>query len=84
MIAICAYIPFLNPINAFQDWWYLLLIPLSLGISIIYKALRMWTLNGFWRQVTIMTMQIVLGMIALAICLVIFVQLVIPLLPVKN
>ena len=84
MTAVLAYIPFLDPIEAFHDWWYLLLIPLSFGISVIYKALRMTRLEGFWRQVAIMTTQIVIGMIALAICLVVLVQVLIPLLPVKS
>ena len=84
MTAVLAYIPFLDPIDAFHDWWYLLLVPLSFGISVIYKALRMPRLDGFWRQVAIMTTQIVIGMIALAICLVVLVQVLIPLLPVRG
>ncbi len=84
MISLLAYIPFLDPINAFHDWWYLLLLPLSFGISVIYKGMRMWHLERFWREVTVMTIQIVAGMIALAIGLALFVQLVIPLLPMDG
>jgi hypothetical protein len=84
VISLLSYMPLLDPIDAFQDWWYLLLLPLSFGISVIYKALRMSSLEGFWRQVTVMTTQIVLGMIALAVCLVLLVQVLIPLLPVKS
>ena len=76
-----AYIPFIQPINGLQEWWYLLLIPLSFGISVIYKSLRMPRLDRFWRQVAIMTTQIVLAMIALAIALAVFIQIVIPMLP---
>ena len=76
-----AFIPLLNPINGVHDYWYVLLVPLSFGISVIYKAMRMPSLEGFWRQVTIMTSQIILYMIALAIVLVILVQVVIPRLP---
>ena len=76
-----AYIPFIHPINLFHDWWYLLLIPLAFGISIIYKALRLPTLDGFWPQVGIMTAQIVLAMIGLAVFLVLIVAVVIPLIP---
>jgi hypothetical protein len=39
------------------------------------------TLAGFWRETTIMTAQIVLAMIALAIVVVLLVQVAIPLLP---
>jgi hypothetical protein len=76
-----AYIPFVHPLTLVHQWWYLLLVPLSFGISVIYKALRMHTLDDYWRQVTIMTAQIVLAMIGLAIGLVIFVTVLIPLIP---
>ena len=49
MLPTLAYIPFLMPINALQEWWYLLLLPLAFGISMIYKALRMPTLERYWR-----------------------------------
>ena len=81
MTDLVGYIPFLHPINALQGFWYLLVLPLSFGISVIYKAMRMPGLEGFWRQVAIMTAQIILYMIALAIVLVVLVQVVIPRLP---
>ncbi|MHC5023333.1 MAG: hypothetical protein ACYTGG_05410 [Planctomycetota bacterium] len=81
MINALAYIPFVHPIAAFHDWWYLLLVPLALGISMVYKALRMSSLHGYLRHVLVMTAQIVLAMIALAIVLTILVQWVIPRLP---
>ena len=82
-MALLAYIPFLDPLDVFHDWWFLLVIPLSLGISIIYKAMRMASLQGYWRQVAVMTTQIVLAMLAGAILLMLFVELVIPLVPVE-
>lgn len=78
MTAALAYIPFVEPMNALQDWWYLLLLPLAFGISVIYKAMRLPTLAGYWRNVTVMTVQIVLAMVALAVCLAILVQLFVP------
>ncbi len=75
------YVPFVDPINVFHDWWYLLLIPLSFGISVIYRALKMRNLDRFWRAVAMMTVQIVLVMAALAMALVVLVQLVVPWLP---
>ena len=78
-----ANIPFVYPIQFFQDWWYLLLIPMALGISVIYKALRMPTLDHYWRGVLVMTAQIVLAMIGLAVALVVVVQLLIPAAPVE-
>ena len=79
MSNLLAYIPFVHPINFFHDWWYFLLLPLALGIAIIYKAVRLPALDHFWRQVLVMTAQIVLGMVALAIALVILVQVIVPL-----
>ena len=83
MTAALGYIPFLDPIHFFHEWWYLLLIPLCLGISIIYKAMRMHELRGYWREVSVMTLLTVVGMIAAAIGVSVFVQVVIPLIPVK-
>ncbi len=82
MITTVAYIPFLDPVHALLDWWYLLLVPLALGISMIYRAIRMNNLDRFWRSAGIMTTQIVLAMAALAIALVILIRIAIPLLPV--
>ncbi len=81
MTDLVGYIPFLHPINPLQGFWYLLVLPLSFGISVIYKAMRMPSLEGFWRHVTSMTSQIILYMTALAIVLVLLVQVVIPRLP---
>ena len=81
---ILAYIPFLTPISIFHDYSYLLLVPLSFGISVVYKALRLPSLDGCWRHVAVMTTQIVIAMILLAIGLTVLVQLVVPLLPVES
>jgi hypothetical protein len=81
MSAVLAYVPFLDPLPGVNQWWYLLLIPLALGISITYKAVRLPTLASFWRHVAVMTTQIVLAMIALAVFMVVLVQVLIPLTP---
>jgi hypothetical protein len=75
------WIPFIQPMNMFHQWWWLLLAPLCLGISIIYKAVRMGSLQNFWREVTVLTVQIILAMIGLAVCVTVLVQVVIPWLP---
>lgn len=79
-----AYIPFLNPLNFFHDVWYLLLLPLSFGIAVVYKALRLNRFERFWWEVTVMVMQIILAMIGLAIALAILLQIIIPMLPVER
>ena len=81
MNSLLAYIPFVHPLTVFHEWWYLLLVPLSFGISVIYKAIRLNSLQHYWRQVTAMTVQIVLAMIGLAIVMIILIVVVIPRLP---
>ncbi len=74
-----AYIPFLDPIGMFHTWWYLLLIPLAFGISVVYRALKLQNLDHYWRAVFTMTAQIVLAMIGLGVGLVVLVSLILPL-----
>jgi hypothetical protein len=75
-----AWTPFLEPLNAMQSVWYLLLIPMAFGIAVVYRALREPSYNTYWRAVVIMTLQVVFGIAAIAIALGVFVQWVIPLL----
>ena len=75
-----AWIPFLQPINAMQSLWYLLLIPMAFGIAVIYRSLREESYSTYWRSVFIMTIQIVFGIAAIAIILGTFVQFVVPML----
>lgn len=72
-----AYRPFLDPIAA-DRWWYLMLIPMALGISVAYKATRVKDLKDYPREVAIMTVQIVVAMIALGFASYLFVQYVVP------
>lgn len=73
-----AWIPFLEPINWFHQWWYVLLLPLGFGLAVTYKAIRVPSLRLFWRQVLVMTTQIVLGVVALGALIALFVQFAIP------
>ena len=66
--------------NAVQASWYLLLIPMAIGISVIYRSLRETSYNEYWRSVIIMSIHIVVGISALSLVIGAFVQLVIPLL----
>lgn len=75
-----AWIPFLEPMSSMQTWWYLLLIPMAFGISIVYRSLREGSYTTYWHSVLLMTGQIIVGIIALAVSLGIFVQLVLPVL----
>src|SRR5262249_10147421 len=67
-----AWRPFRDPLNV-HTTWYLFLIPMAFLISVVYRAVRMKTLDQYWQQVVVMTVQIVLGMIALAVASYLFV-----------
>lgn len=68
---------FLEPLPI-QDQWWLTLIPLSVLVSMAYKAVRVQTFRGYWRQVLMMSAQIVVAMIALAVAIYLFVELIVP------
>ena len=73
-----AWRPFLDPLPAAGPVWWLLILPLAFGISVIYKAIRVPSLETYWKQVLLMTGQIVLTMAAIAVGLHLFVELVLP------
>lgn len=70
------YRPFLDPMEIHEYWW-LTLIPLALGISMAYKAIRLEDLSRFWGQALLMTAQVVAGMIGLAIAAYLVVELIV-------
>lgn len=77
MIHLLAWRPFLDPLDLHEQW-YLLLLPLALGISVAYKAVRLQTMEAYWRQVTMMTIQIVGGIVLLAIAAYVVIVVVLP------
>lgn len=66
---VLAWTPLLDPWPAAHDWWWITVVPLALGIAMIYKAYRLPTLDRYWRQVVVMTLQVVVAMIAFALTL---------------
>ena len=40
MMLIASSIPFVGPMNWMQSVWYVSLVPLAIGIAMIYKAIR--------------------------------------------
>ena len=73
-----AWRPFLDPLDL-HHWWFVLLIPLALGVAGTYKAVRVWDFKDYYRQTAIMTVQIVFGVGALAAGSYVFVLYVAPL-----
>ncbi|MFN9991956.1 MAG: hypothetical protein ACK54H_01320 [Phycisphaerales bacterium] len=61
-----AYRLFLDPLPI-DDYWYLLLIPISIAIAIAYKAVRVPDMREYPRQVIVLSIQIIVSMMALGI-----------------
>ncbi|MEX2218344.1 MAG: hypothetical protein WD749_06245 [Phycisphaerales bacterium] len=72
-----AWRPFLDPMQL-HGWWWAFLVPLSLGISVAYKAVRVGDLRDYWRQVAMMTVQIILGMVLLGVAAFVILGYVVP------
>ncbi|MDI9402232.1 MAG: hypothetical protein QM516_00030 [Limnohabitans sp.] len=79
--SLLAWTPFLQPAPAVDRWWWFLLVPLSLGVALSYKATRVRDLRTLPRDAVVLAAQIVGGMIGLALALFLLVQVLLPLLP---
>lgn len=73
-----AWRPFIDPMDAHRTW-FVLLIPMAVLISMVYKAVRLPELDRYWVQVAIMSGQIVMWIIALGAAIFLFIQYVAPL-----
>lgn len=82
-MSLLAYTPFVDPMPAAYNLWWLSAIPLLFGISMVYKAYRMAGLAGYWREVVVMTAQILIAMILFAVSLSVLVLWIVPRLPVE-
>lgn len=76
--ALVAWRPFLDPLPLHNLWW-VLLFPLALGVSVAYKAVSVPDMDRYWPQVARMTIQIIVGMLALAAALYVFIEVIVPL-----
>ncbi len=63
-----AWVPFLEPIDL-HGYWLVLAVPLSFGIALVYKTLRLPTLDGLAGQALRLTATILLCMAAAAVAL---------------
>lgn len=62
---ILSYTPFVSPLPIW-DYWYLLLLPLSAAVAVVYKSMKLPSMLDVPRQAFIITVWIVLAMIAAA------------------
>jgi hypothetical protein len=72
-----AYRPFLDPMTV-ADWWWWLVLPLIIGISVVYKAIRLPNLKHYWWHVLRMTIQVIVAMIIMCIILYVIVLIIAP------
>ncbi|GJM19554.1 MAG: hypothetical protein DHS20C14_17670 [Phycisphaeraceae bacterium] len=74
-----AWTPFIDPIDA-NAFWYLLIIPMAIGIALAFKAVRVGEMRKYPRHVAMMTAQIILGVVVLAIASFIVIDKLVPIL----
>lgn len=77
MSLVLAWRPFLDPLDLHNSWW-MLLVPLSFGIAVTYRATRVATFERFWVKAFILTAQIVLSMVLLGVASYLFIQFAVP------
>lgn len=83
MSALLAWTPFLEPLPGAQHWWWVLVLPMALGVALSYKAIRTKELARYPREVVAMTLQIVAAVVGIAIGLHLVVVVLLPYLPVE-
>lgn len=78
LVRTLAWIPFLQPAGAMGSYWWLLMFPLVLGISIAYRATHDHSLDRFWHRVILFAVKSTVAMGSLALAMYLFVYWVIP------
>jgi hypothetical protein len=78
---VLAWTPFLQPAPGAQNWWWLLVIPTALGVSMAYKAIRVHNLADWPKAVAKMSLQIIAAMVGIAVGLYLLVIVLLPMLP---
>ena len=65
---ILAWTPFLQPMPVW-NYWMLLLLPLTVGVSVVYKSMKCRDMSQVPREATQIGIMILLGMAAAAVIL---------------
>ncbi len=76
-----AWTPFLQPAPNAEVWWWLLLIPMSFGVAMAYKAIRVEQLSDWPRAATKMALQVIGAVVGIAVGLYLLVIVLLPMLP---
>lgn len=72
-MTVAAYTPFVTPLPIW-DWWLLTLVPLCLGVAIVYKAMKTDDLSKLPKQALLISFWIIGGMGAAAFVLALIVR----------
>jgi hypothetical protein len=80
---VLAWKPFLQPAPGVDRWWWLLIVPTAIGISLAYKATRSVELAQVPRDAARMSLQIIGAIVAGAVFLYLLVIVLLPMLPVE-
>jgi hypothetical protein len=67
-LPILAWTPFLHPLPVW-DYWLWLLIPLTIGVSVVYKSMKCANMARVPREAAQISVLILLGMTAAALLL---------------
>lgn len=78
MLFTLAYRPFLDPLPLTGPAWWLLLIPLAVGIAVVYKAVRVYDMRHYTRNVFMLSAQIIFGMVGAVVGIHVLVEWIIP------
>ena len=64
-----AYTPFLQPLPGAWNYWYLLLVPLCIGVAVVYKTIKCRTMDLVPREAAVIALWILIGMVSAALVL---------------
>ena len=75
-VPILAYRPFLDPLPYSWDFWPWLLLPLCIGVAVVYKSIKCRTMKQVPREAAGITLWILAGLAGAAAILVTIVKLI--------
>lgn len=79
LVATLAYTPFIDAISV-HEYWYLLIVPMAIFLAIGYKSVRCSNMKKFPRAVLVFTVQILGGLLLLAIAFTVIINVLLPML----
>ncbi|MFT3785588.1 MAG: hypothetical protein QM770_05415 [Tepidisphaeraceae bacterium] len=69
VLAQYSYRPFVTPLPIW-DYWFALLVPLCIGVAVVYKSAKCHTMRDVPREASVITLWIIASMIGAAMLLV--------------